>query len=63
MEKGILKIINNPNGFAPYTKYNWCSRCARYILKGKICDEHPTFKLRTNAKRSTNTKREIKRIG
>jgi len=41
--------MSNPNGFAVYSKYNYCSRCCKYILKGLKCDVHPTRKLRTRA--------------
>jgi hypothetical protein len=52
----------NINGFKPYTKYNWCSRCRRYIPKEEKCQFHPNFKLRTNPRYTFKKKREVKRI-
>ena len=52
----------NVYGTRPYEKYNWCSRCRRYIIKGEKCQFHPGFKLRTNPRYSTNSLRVVKRI-
>lgn len=54
----------NVNGFAPYTKYNWCSRCRRYIPKGEVCEFHPNCKLRTSPRYTfkNRNKSNFKRI-
>ncbi len=46
----------NVNGFAVYSKYDYCSRCQKYIDKGTVCEEHPNQKMRTAAKYRSHRK-------